>query len=132
MLNEEPSDDIVLEIVPAEIRGFRIHMLDIDQPRNGDEAQVYGIKKIEVSRPGTALSLQTCGAQGQDSKIMNRFKIEEVEYINIAYKVPYEMANAYMEDMYDESVTNIRKFMSIIMRFKQTLERAQRIQEVIE
>ena len=29
---------------------------------------------------------------------MNRFKVEEVEYINIAYQVPYEMAENYMED----------------------------------
>jgi len=62
---------------------------------------------------------------------MNRFKIEEVEYINIAYKIPYEMANSYMEDMYEASVINIRKFMEKIIRFKNTLERATRIREVI-
>ena len=27
---------------------------------------------------------------------MNRFKIEEVEYINTAYRVPYEVAETYM------------------------------------
>jgi hypothetical protein len=31
---------------------------------------------------------------------MNRWKIEQIEYINIAYKVPYEMAENYMEDIY--------------------------------
>ena len=34
----------------------------------------------------------------------NRFKIEEVEYINIAYKVPYEIADDYMESEYAHSI----------------------------
>ena len=63
---------------------------------------------------------------------MNRFKVEEVEYINIAYKIPYLMAENYMMDVYNESVYNIRKFMEKIMRFRQVLERAERIKEVIE
>jgi len=133
MLNEEPEDDIELVIVPQEIRGFKVLMMDMNHPKKEDEeAPIYGIKKIEVERPGEALSLQSCGAQGTDSKIMNRFKVEEVEYINIAYKVPYEMAENYLDDVYDESVFNIRKFMEKIMRFRQVLERAQRIKEVIE
>ena len=38
-------------------------MLDLNYPKkDGEEAPVYGIKKIEISRPGTALSLQTCAA----------------------------------------------------------------------
>jgi len=37
-------------------------MLDMDLKKEEGEAPIYGIKKIEVSRPGEALSLQTCGA----------------------------------------------------------------------
>jgi hypothetical protein len=55
---------------------------------------------------------------------MNRFKIEEVEYINIAYKVPYEMAWNYMIDNYNESIFAIRKFMEKILRFRNCIERA--------
>lgn len=133
MLNEAPEDDVEMIMVPEEIRGFKVLMMDMNHPKKDDEeAPIYGIKKIEVSRPGEALSLQTCGAQGTDSKIMNRFKVEEVEYINIAYKIPYLMAENYMMDVYNESVYNIRKFMEKIMRFRQVLERAQRIKEVIE
>lgn len=58
---------------------------------------------------------------------MNRWIMEEVEYINIAYQIPYEMAENYMEDQYSESVTNIRKFMEKIALFNQVLERAERI-----
>jgi hypothetical protein len=35
---------------------------------------------------------------------MNRWKIEEVEYINIAYRIPYEIAESYMEDLYGKSI----------------------------
>jgi hypothetical protein len=63
ILLEEPSDDIDLEIVPEEIMGLDINMLDLNYPKkDGEEAPQYGIKKIEISRPGTALSLQTCAA----------------------------------------------------------------------
>ena len=64
MLIEEPNDDIELNIVPVELRGFKILMMDMDKrtaDKDGGEP-VYGIKKIEVSRPGEALSLETCGA----------------------------------------------------------------------
>jgi hypothetical protein len=36
--------------------------------------------------------------------MMNRWRIEEVEYINIGYLVPYELAESYMEDIYAISV----------------------------
>lgn len=114
MLMEEPQDDIEMVLVPVEIRGLKVIMLDMTDGRKEDEDPVFGIRKIEVHRPGKALSLQSCTAQGDDSKIMNRFLVEEVEYINIAYKIPYEMAENYMEDQYAESVGNIRKFMEKI------------------
>jgi len=64
MVNEEPSDDIDLELVPWEIRGFKVIMMDMDKNSAEKEGEVgvYGIKKIEVSRPGSALSLESCGA----------------------------------------------------------------------
>jgi hypothetical protein len=37
--------------------------------------------------------------------MMNRWRFEEVEYINIAYKIPYELAESYMEDLYSKSAT---------------------------
>jgi len=43
---------------------------------------------------------------------MNRWKVEQLEYIDISYHVPYEMAEKFMEDQYNESVMNIRKFLS--------------------
>ena len=46
------------------------------------------------------LSLQTCGSQEGNSKIMNRWKLMDVEYINIAFKVPYTLAQDYMEEQY--------------------------------
>jgi len=55
---------------------------------------------------------------------MNRWKIEEVEYINIAYRIPYEIAESYMEDLYGKSINNIRLFMTRIKDFSAVLERA--------
>ena len=46
------------------------------------------------------MSLQTCGSQEGNSKIMNRWKLMDVEYINIAFKVPYTLAQDYMEEQY--------------------------------
>jgi hypothetical protein len=43
------------------------------------------------------MMLRTCGAQGEDSKIMNRFKLEEVSYIDQAFRIPYETAEEFME-----------------------------------
>ena len=42
---------------------------------------------------------------------MNRFRVEEVEYINIEYQVPYRLAEEYMEEQYQDSIENIRTFM---------------------
>lgn len=44
---------------------------------------------------------------------MNRWKLMDVEYINIAFKVPYMLAQDYMEEQYIESVENIRIFMEM-------------------
>lgn len=92
-------------------------MMNLDQKtaEAGAEsgAPVYGIKKIQVIRPGVPLSLQTCGSQEGNSKIMNRWKLMDVEYINIAFKVPYMLAQDYMEEQYIESVENIRIFMEM-------------------
>jgi len=49
---------------------------------------------------------------------MNRFKIEEVQYINVVYSIPYSLAEDYMEDQYTASLSNIRKFLEKIPRFK--------------
>jgi hypothetical protein len=118
MLNEEPQDDITMNMTPTEIRGVKIILLDLDQNTSSEAEPIYGIKKIEVHRPGKALALDSCNAQGTDSKIMNRFKIEEVQYINVVYAIPYSMAEDYMEDQYSSSVSNIRKFLEKIPSFK--------------
>ena len=39
---------------------------------------------------------------------MNRFRLDEVEYINISYLIPYKAAIAYMEDLFEQSITNVR------------------------
>ena len=62
MLLEEPSDDIELIMVPTEIRGVKVIMMDLDQGKTTDSDAIYGIKKMEVHRPGQALALETCGA----------------------------------------------------------------------
>lgn len=35
---------------------------------------------------------------------MNRWKLEEIEFIDISYKIPYEMAEQYLDQEYNESV----------------------------
>ena len=52
--------------------------MDMVQGKKESEVSVFGIKKLEVFRPGKALSLESCGAQGNDSKVKNRFRIEQV------------------------------------------------------
>jgi hypothetical protein len=61
MLNEEPEEDIEMVLIPMEIRGVKIILLDMDKAAAGDDT-VYGIKKIELHRPGSPLSLESCGA----------------------------------------------------------------------
>jgi len=61
--------------------------------------------------------LKTCNAQGSDSKIMNRWKIEEASYINQSFRIPYVTSEEFMESQYRESVSNIRKFMSKYSEF---------------
>lgn len=54
-LNETPKDDIEMVLVPMDIRGIKILILDLDQKSTeAVEGQdpVYGIKKIELYRPG--------------------------------------------------------------------------------
>lgn len=96
-----------------------------------NEDPAFGIKKIEIYRPGTGVSLQSCTAQESGSKLVNRFKIEEVEYINIAFKVPYEIADDYMESEYAHSIITIRTFLERISSFQMMMDRATKIREVI-
>ena len=62
---------------------------------------------------------------------MNRWKIEDVEYINIAWQVPYKLASDYMEEQYQDSIENIRDFMEKSPQFSEVLDRAEKIKEVI-
>ena len=55
---------------------------------------------------------------------MNRWKIESVEYINISYSAPYQTAENYLEDEYEESVGTIRKFLMKIRDFTSVIHRA--------
>lgn len=55
---------------------------------------------------------------------MNRWKIDEVEYINIAFFIPYQLANDYMEEQYQDSIKNIRIFMEKSLEFEEVLERS--------
>ena len=63
---------------------------------------------------------------------MNRFKVEEVEYINIEYQVPYRLAEEYMEEQYQDSIENIRTFMEHAPQFSEVLDRAEKIKDVIQ
>lgn len=123
-----PEDDVELLISPQQILGVKVLMLNLDQKGAeagaGSDAPIYGIKKINVLRPGVALKLETCGAQEGTSKIMNRWKIDEVEYINVAYQVPYQLSRDYMEDQYQDSVKNIRIFMEKASLFSEVLEKS--------
>ena len=62
MINEEPADDIDMNMTPTEIRGVKVLMMDLDKATGSATDPIYGIKKIEVSRPGKALMLESCGA----------------------------------------------------------------------
>ena len=97
---EVPSDDVELELSPQELLGVKILMLNLDERGGAAEIPIYGIRKIQIIRPGTPVMLQTCGSQVGTSKIMNRWKVEEVEYINIAFKVPYDKAQQYLNQQY--------------------------------
>ena len=70
----------------------------------------YGIKKLEAHRPGIAVSLKSCNVQGSDSKLINRFVLEEVEYVNIGFLIHYKVASNYLEDLFRSSIINIRLF----------------------
>ena len=37
MLNEAPEDDIEMIMVPEEIRGFKVLMMDMNHPKKDDE-----------------------------------------------------------------------------------------------
>ena len=95
--------------------GVKVLMLNLDQKtaEAGDGTPIYGIKKLFVYRPGTPISLQSDEAQEGNTKLMNRWKLMDVEYINIAFKVPYLLAEDYMNEQYDDSITNIRTFMEM-------------------
>jgi len=62
MLLEEPQDDITMNMTPTEIRGVKIILLNLDQNNSSEAEPIYGIKKLEVHRPGKALALDSCGA----------------------------------------------------------------------
>lgn len=113
--------------------GVKVLMLNLDQKtaEAGDGTPIYGIKKLFVYRPGTPISLQSDEAQEGNTKLMNRWKLMDVEYINIAFKVPYLLAEDYMNEQYDDSITNIRTFMEMSPQFSEVLNRAEKIKEVI-
>ena len=46
MMFEEPSDDIEMRLVPMEIRGIKVIMLDMLEGKTADSDMIYGIKKI--------------------------------------------------------------------------------------
>ena len=61
--------------------------------------------------------VSTCEKQDSDSKSVNRWRVEEVEFINISFLLPYKLAKSYMEDLFNKSVKLIREFIESSMRF---------------
>ena len=54
--------------------------------------------------------LSTCEKQGSDSKSVNRWRVEEVEFINISFLLPYKLAKSYMEDIFNKTIKLMRVF----------------------
>ena len=52
----------------------------------------------------------TCEKQGSDSKSVNRWRVEEVEFINISFLLPYKLAKSYMEDIFNKTIKLMRVF----------------------
>jgi hypothetical protein len=77
------------------------------------------------------VKLETCSAQGDDAKIMNRWNVEPVEYIDLSYKIPYDSSEKFLADQYSASIIQIRKFMIQLSKFNQCMERAQKIRLLI-
>lgn len=48
---EEPSDDVDLRFSPTEVTAIKVILLDLDK-KTMDQNTIYGIKKIQVHRPG--------------------------------------------------------------------------------
>ena len=46
MMFEEPTDDIEMHLVPMEIMGLKVIMLDMLEGKKPDSDPIYGIKKI--------------------------------------------------------------------------------------
>ena len=62
--------------------------------------------------------VSTCEKQDSDSKSVNRWRVEEVEFINISFLLPYKLAKSYMEDLFNASVKLMRVYIEEIMQFR--------------
>ena len=74
----------------------------------------------------------TCEKQGSDSKSVNRWRVEEVEFINISFLLPYKLAKSYMEDIYNKTIKLMREFIESSMRFPIIVETGNNIRDRIE
>lgn len=118
ILTENGGGDIEMLIKPIEVRGIKIILLNLDKKGDaGASSQTFGIKKIECRRPGKAVYVSTCEKQSSESKSTNRWKVEEVSFINISFLIPYKLAKSFMEDVFEASVKLMRVYIEEIMRF---------------
>ena len=73
------------------------------------------------------LSYQTCSFQGKESKLMNRWKIEYVEYIETDYLIPHRGARAFMHSVYQSAKLGIEQFIVQIIKYNMIVKTAEMI-----